>query len=309
MASLMVWRPHAQTVLADLSSVPTAAPDQELVRLESWRGMPGWWRNLSIAAGGEGFFSGNYWSRATAEHWEIPLVAVAAWDQVARGSAWEFNVRSFAFCWNAGLSLLSWCGVFACVPVFLSSLWEHGLYFTMCAPASWHGSGDSGFFVAFFVYSMLAELVDTVLLLLAVKPVIALQWWHHSAVLLYCCHSCVARIATGAWFAGMNFSVHSIMYGDFAVTGTKYRNMVSADAGWHVRRDQGRAVPGRGGGVPRQQDQLGAGLGHVFELLHSLLQALRGQVLLEAKRQQTVREVVSSVEVEAEGMGGGSEET
>jgi len=139
----------------------------------------------------------------------------------------KLNVRNFAFYWNAALSLFSWCGVVACVPVLVTSLSEHGLYFTTCAPASWYGSGASGFFVALFIYSKLAELVDTVLLLLAGKPVIALQWWHHSTVLLYCWHSYAVRIATGAWFACMNYSVHSIMYGYFAVMGTKYRRAVS----------------------------------------------------------------------------------
>merc|ERR1711933_481005 len=138
-----------------------------------------------------------------------------------------FDVRSFAFYWNAMLSLFSWCGVVACVPVLATSLWEHGLHFTMCAPASWYGSGLSGFFVALFIYSKVFELVDTVLLLLAGKPVIALQWWHHSTVLLYCWHSYSVRIATGAWFACMNYSVHALMYGYFAVMGTQYRKLVS----------------------------------------------------------------------------------
>merc|ERR1712084_62989 len=73
----------------------------------------------------------------------------------------------------------------------------------------------------------IAELIDTVLLLLAGKPVIALQWWHHSTVLLYCWHSYSVRIATGAWFACMNYSVHSIMYGYFAIMGTRYRKAVT----------------------------------------------------------------------------------
>merc|ERR1712039_542939 len=62
--------------------------------------------------------------------------------------------------------------------------------------------------------------------LLAGKPVIALQWWHHSTVLLYCWHSYSVRIATGAWFASMNYTVHSIMYGYFAIMGTRYRKAV-----------------------------------------------------------------------------------
>merc|ERR1712039_1163884 len=138
-----------------------------------------------------------------------------------------FDVRGFAFWWNAALSLFSWCGVVACVPVLLHSLWEHGLYFTTCAPASWYATGHSGFFVALFIWSKIAELMDTVLLLLAGKPVIALQWWHHSTVLLYCWHSYSVRIATGAWFACMNYGVHSVMYGYFAVMGTQYRKTIA----------------------------------------------------------------------------------
>merc|ERR1712014_419290 len=56
---------------------------------------------------------------------------------------------------------------------------------------------------------------------------IALQWWHHSTVLLYCWHSYAVRIATGAWFACMNYGVHSVMYGYFAVTATSYRKKVA----------------------------------------------------------------------------------
>merc|ERR1712032_1604717 len=75
--------------------------------------------------------------------------------------------------------------------------------------------------------SKVAELLDTVLLLLAKKPVIALQWWHHSTVLLYCWHSYSNCIATGISFAAMNYSVHAVMYGYFAITATKYRKCVT----------------------------------------------------------------------------------
>merc|ERR1712084_83031 len=50
---------------------------------------------------------------------------------------------------------------------------------------------------------------------------------HRSTVLLYCWHSYATQIATGAWFACMNYSVHSVMYGYFAVMGTQYRKAVS----------------------------------------------------------------------------------
>merc|ERR1712039_187502 len=146
-------------------------------------------------------------------------------SMVARYGKW--NVRDFAFCWNAGLSLFSWLGLFACVPVLISNLSANGLYFTVCAPPQWYGNNLSGLFVMLFIYSKVAELLDTVLLLLAKKPVIALQWWHHSSVLLYCWHSYSNVIATGIWFAAMNYSVHAVMYGYFAITATKYRKRVT----------------------------------------------------------------------------------
>merc|ERR1719401_71243 len=179
------------------------------------------------------WFDGFTWVRFTGDHWGVPLTAVAAYfilipalkRTVAKYGKW--NVRDLAFYWNAGLSLFSWCGLFACVPVLLRQLAGNGLYFTVCAPASWYGNNLSGFFVMLFIYSKVAELFDTVLLLLAKKPVIALQWWHHSTVLLYCWHSYSCRIATGLWFAAMNYSVHSVMYGYFALMTTQYRKYIT----------------------------------------------------------------------------------
>jgi len=144
---------------------------------------------------------------------------------VAKYGKWD--VKNFAFYWNAGLSIFSWCGVFACVPLLLRTLFTNGFYFTTCAPPRWYGDNLSGLFLGLFIYSKMAELVDTILLLLAQKPVIALQWWHHSTVLLYCWHSYSVSIATGMWFCCMNYAVHSVMYGYFAVTATKYRKMAT----------------------------------------------------------------------------------
>jgi elongation of very long chain fatty acids protein 6 len=233
MAALLAWLPDAQTVRTDLSYVPPAGIDETFLA-SSWKGMPMRWHAVGRldAPGGTGFFSASHWTRFTAQHWEVPLLAVAVYlvaipslqRLVARRG--RFDVKDFAFWWNAGLSLFSWCGVAACVPVLLGSLAEHGLYFTTCAPAAWYGGGINGLFVMLFVYSKLPELVDTVLLALGGKPVIALQWWHHTTVLLYSWHSYSTRIATGAWFACMNYSVHSIMYGYFAVTATKHRRLV-----------------------------------------------------------------------------------
>eukprot|EP00928_Gymnodinium_smaydae_P080675 TRINITY_DN64326_c0_g1_i1.p1 TRINITY_DN64326_c0_g1~~TRINITY_DN64326_c0_g1_i1.p1 ORF type:complete len:358 (-),score=80.09 TRINITY_DN64326_c0_g1_i1:338-1342(-) len=223
MASLWTWFPDWQTIRQDLAIVPIGND-----KPTEWLGMKMRW----AFTGSFPWFDGLALSEATSHHWEIPITATTLYFIMILTLKWavkkygKWNVKSAAFYWNAFLSIFSWFGVFACVPVLVLSLMEHGLYYTCCAPAVWYGSGPCGFFVALFIYSKLAELVDTMLLLLGDKPVIALQWWHHSTVLLYCWHSYSARIATGLWFAAMNYSVHSVMYGYFAIMTTKYSKYV-----------------------------------------------------------------------------------
>jgi len=219
---LLGWVPDRATVYADL----TIGPSLDVDRLTIWQGH-------ELIPGETSWWSGSANAQATSIHWEIPLMAVGTYMVMIPLLKWyiakygKWDVKEFAFYWNSFLSIFSWCGVFACVPVMVSSLVEKGLYFSSCAPAHSYSNGLCGFFVSMFVYSKVFELVDTVLLLLANKPVIALQWWHHSTVLLYCWHSNSASIATGLWFASMNYSVHSIMYAYFAATATTYRKLVT----------------------------------------------------------------------------------
>lgn len=178
-------------------------------------------------------YDADYWPYWTAKNWQIPLVAVALYVIHIPVTRWavekygKWNVKNVAFYWNSLLSVFSWCGMFLSVPPLVTAFYTNGLYFTTCAPAQWYGRGLCGFAVACFIYSKVAELFDTSLLLLSKRPVIALQWWHHSTVLLYCWHSFSAQIATGIWFAAMNYSVHSVMYGYFAVAATSYRKYVA----------------------------------------------------------------------------------
>jgi hypothetical protein len=224
---VLQWMPDAATFGADLRRVRRGFDEEDAAnQLTSFQGM-------SLGGSEKTWWSGNDWSRFTSEHWGVALVFVAAYLISIPSLKWlvarygKQDVKNFAFFWNAGLSLFSWCGVFACVPVLLRTLFTNGFYFTTCAPPKWYADDLSGLFLGLFIYSKVAELVDTILLVLAQKPVIALQWWHHSTVLLYCWHSYSASIATGMWFCCMNYAVHSVMYGYFAITATKYRKMAT----------------------------------------------------------------------------------
>merc|ERR1712203_564871 len=75
----------------------------------------------------------------------------------------------------------------------------------------------------------------------------------------------------------------AVPQGRNAVRHLHHSAAAGADAGGHVRDSEGRAVPGRGGRVPREQDEFGAWLEHVRELLRVVLQALRRQLLPEVE--------------------------
>lgn len=115
--------------------------------------------------------------------------------------------------WNLGLSLFSFWGLYWTAPHLYSFLVapEHGFRATVCYSAQWYGHGHCGKAMAFFIYSKLFELFDTLWLILKKRPVIFLHSYHHITVLLYCWHSYASRISSGLWFGTMNYFVHSLM--------------------------------------------------------------------------------------------------
>ena len=214
------WAPSVDEMRRDLGASPPLEAD--VTPYTAWQGMPmhhGGGMDASAIAdsqrAGMAFFDGYAWTRATSQRWPIALAAVALYlaaipllRRVVAARAAPFDVKRFALWWNAGLSAFSWVGLFSCAPVLLGALARNGLHFTTCAPAMWYarrcraragrrprpmclmsrppahryGQGWHGLWVALFVYSKLFELVDTALLLLAGRPVVLLQWWHHATV-------------------------------------------------------------------------------------------------------------------------------
>jgi len=63
-------------------------------------------------------------------------------------------------------------------------------------------------------------MLDTVWLVANKKKVIALQWWHHLSVMLYCWLSGISYpdSGDGFFFALVNSLIHSIMYPYFALS-------------------------------------------------------------------------------------------
>ena len=130
-------------------------------------------------------FNGFLWTRWTSQNWQIPLTACVLYILMI------FFLRNFmrdrkpirltpvVICWNFGLSLFSMVGMYYCVPHLLygpQGVVRYGLYASVCPHPTTYGHGYVGFFVAAFIYSKLAELVDTFWLLIRKSPVIFLHW-------------------------------------------------------------------------------------------------------------------------------------
>jgi len=170
----------------------------------------------------------------TDEHWQISYMFLALYlitlffvPRIMETRE-PFKNKNILFWWNVGLSLFSFGGVYNTLPQLLFSskagLLTHGLYETLCSHPDWVANGWCGIFTCLFVYSKIYELGDTFWKLLRKSPVSFLHWYHHCTVLVYACHSSKAACSVGIWFCAMNYCVHFIMYGYYAITQTRLKN-------------------------------------------------------------------------------------
>ena len=161
-------------------------------------------------------FDGWYWTRWTANHWEIPIAAATLYLLMIatlkltmgprNGGRKALKLTRVVLAWNFFLSAFSIAGMCYTVPLLLfgeSGVLTAGWYASVCNSAASYGHGYPGLFVCLFIYSKLAELLDTFFLLVRKSPVIFLHWYHHLTVLLFCWHAYSARIGTGLWVGEM----------------------------------------------------------------------------------------------------------
>lgn len=151
-------------------------------------------------------------------------------------------VKHLSALWNLGLCIFSIVGVASAVPYTVDLLAGKGkgLRYALCSddmmmgpaeefgsPGAWSNAsaskglafgaacyGQVGLMMTLFMLSKFPELADTVFLMLKGKPVGTLQWWHHASVLFISWYAFVIAAPSSVMFATMNYTVHSIMYGE-----------------------------------------------------------------------------------------------
>ena len=154
-------------------------------------------------------FDGYAWTRWTSENWQLPIIACVGYIimlvtlKSTMRNRDPIRMTPVVIVWNFSLSAFSFVGMTYCVPHLLwgpMGILTHGVYSSVCPHSGSFGHGRVGFFVALFIYSKLAELVDTFFLLIRKSPVILLHWYHHVTVLLYCWHSYATEAPQALYF-------------------------------------------------------------------------------------------------------------
>ncbi|VDM64337.1 unnamed protein product [Angiostrongylus costaricensis] len=142
------------------------------------------------------------------------------------------SMRTLLFLWNGTLAVFSSMGTWRFGLEVYYMLITRPFTDSVCFSVDPHS--PASFWACLFAFSKVAELGDTLFLVLRKRPVIFLHWYHHAVVLIYCWHSgscvfykclflAVELTAAGRWFIWMNYFVHSIMYTYYTVVSTGLR--------------------------------------------------------------------------------------
>lgn len=133
----------------------------------------------------------------------------------------RFTLQGPLIVWNLLLAVFSLCGSYRFLQHLVFVVNKHGLEHSICVNDFIYGVTACWGWQ--FALSKVAELVDTVFIVLRKQPLIFLHWYHHSTVLIYTWYSISDFTSTARWFCGINFTVHTLMYGYYAFRAMKFK--------------------------------------------------------------------------------------
>jgi elongation of very long chain fatty acids protein 6 len=160
-------------------------------------------------------------------YWHYSLVIVVFYVTLIHAAqSWmrcrpAFDLSKVMIVWNSALAIFSMFATWRYGEEFFYVLKNRPFYHSVCYATN--PSSVAAFWACCFALSKVAELIDTVFVLLRKKPLIFLHWYHHAVVLVYVWHSACELTAAGRWFIFMNYAVHSIMYTYYAITSAGFR--------------------------------------------------------------------------------------
>lgn len=161
-------------------------------------------------------------------NWQIPFFCIAAYVTLIFGLSTcmknrePMKLRSVKTLWNFSISAFSFWGFCVLINHLFfdkyGGIFTAGLEKSICQHPSHFGCGWVGMATAMFCFSKCFELIDTIFIILAKRPLIFLHWYHHITVLLFCWLAYATRASTGIYFAVVNYAIHGIMYFYYGMT-------------------------------------------------------------------------------------------
>lgn len=146
----------------------------------------------------------------------VYLITISALTQYMKARP-AYQLKTPLIIWNTLLAVFSIFGTIRTLPELVSMVSSSGLVGSSCV-SDFHDHDIRLFFWYFaFIYSKLAELGDTIFIVLRKKNLIFLHWYHHISTMTYCFYATSELPASSRWFIGMNFTIHSIMYSYYAL--------------------------------------------------------------------------------------------
>ena len=131
------------------------------------------------------------------------------------------DLRKVLILWNVSLAAFSIVGSVRVTPFIVSFISKHGFADSCCVEPV--VNGVYGFWVWLFILSKLAELGDTLFVVLRKQKLLFLHWFHHSTVLLFVWISNSEEFSIGGYFMVMNYSIHSFMYSYYVLKALGYQ--------------------------------------------------------------------------------------
>ena len=136
-----------------------------------------------------------------------------------------YRLRGPSIVYNTAMSLFSFWGV-ATLFVQAVYLLKSGTFYETCCRCHYYFLSPTIITTYFFSMSKPIELIDTFILLLRRKEVIFLHWYHHVTVIIIAINNYVHPQPTGLWCGIMNYGVHFLMYGYYAIMLTPAKKLV-----------------------------------------------------------------------------------
>lgn len=133
-----------------------------------------------------------------------------------------FDLRTPLIIWSALLAVFSIFGAWRHIFGFVHLAKTHGFKGTLCS-THYYTSTPEGFWALLFVLSKVPELVDTFFIVARKKKLIFLHWYHHTTVMVFSFYLYRDRLAGGAYYGVMNFTVHAVMYSYYTLTAMRIR--------------------------------------------------------------------------------------